>query len=604
MPPALATRVERPPAGDDWYHEIKYDGYRLQASVSGEAVRLYTRAGLDWTHTFPGIARSLAALDLADVLLDGEVAVATPDGRTDFSALQQSLKAGANDVSYFIFDLLALGNDDLRAKPLAERRGALEAVLAHGAAPLHISPVFAGEGATVLAAFAERGLEGVVSKQRDAPYLSGRTASWQKAKLVNVQEFVIVGWLPSERHRPFASLLLADRVDGRLTYRGNVGSGFDEPTLVSLQRRLSALARATPPLDVPRDVARRARWVSPTLVAQVRFTEFTRDGFARHGVFLGLREDKPAREVRSEVPTKGSTNRSAVRLTHPERVLFPVAGITKGELAEYFARVAGRMGPHAFRRAVSIVRAPDGVGKVTFFQRHPTEGIPSEIAVVPVTARNGSTEDYLALPNARALEACAQLSVVELHLSGARIDAPERPDRLVFDLDPDEGLPFAHVRRAALDIKSLLDSANLPSFAMLTGGKGIHVVLNLRRRHGWDELKDFATAFATQVAALDPKRFVANLSKARREGRIFVDYLRNQRGATAIAPYSPRAQPEAPVATPVAWDELETLDTARAFTMRDLDERLRQDDPWAEFARRAVTLTAAVRSKLGLRSSA
>lgn len=596
-----------PPTGNGWLHEIKYDGYRLQGAVSGDAVRLYTRSGLDWTAKFPTIARALSTLRLNDVLLDGEVAVAHADGRTDFASLQQSLEGGAADgVTYFVFDLLAAGDEDLRRLPLRERKKRLDKVLRRAVAPIAHSPCFEGDGTSVLAAFGEQGLEGAISKKLDAPYTSGRTDAWRKVKLVNQQEFVIVGSLPSTRGRPFASLMLADHVKGALTYRGNVGTGFDASTLASLEKQLSRLTRKTPPLVVPREAAHGARWIEPRLVAQVKFTEFTRDGAVRHGVFLGLRDDKRANDVEADVVKTGPKRAAAartddgVRLTHPERVLFPESGITKGELAAYFEAVAERMGAHVFGRPVSLVRAPDGVGEKTFFQKHAIEGAPEELETVPITENDGDVADYLTLPNADALVACAQMSAVEIHLWGSHIDQLERPDRLVFDLDPDEALDFSHVKRAAFDIKALLDSADLPSFAMLSGGKGIHIVLKLKRRHAWDEVKDFSAGLAGVIAGLDPKRFVAEMSKARRKGRIFIDYLRNQRGATAIAPYSTRARGTATIATPVSWSELESITTSGAFTLKDMTQRLAEPDPWGDYDQHAVSLTKGVRAKLGL----
>jgi bifunctional non-homologous end joining protein LigD len=596
--PALCTPVERPPDGDQWLHEIKYDGYRMQAAVSGAAVRLYTRTGLDWTNRFSRVAEALAALDLKDVLIDGEIAVADASGRTDFGALQRSLENGdAKGVSYFVFDLLAEGKNDLRKLPLMERKQRLDKALKGARAPIRLSPHIEGDGPSIFEAFREKGLEGVVSKRSDSPYRSGRTNIWLKAKCVNEHEFVIVGYQPSTR-RAFASLLLADREDGKLVYRGNVGTGFNDKTLKSLSEKLAALARDKPSLTVPREAARGAKWVDPKLVAQVRYAELTADGAVRHGVFLGLRGDKPAEEVRIE--NERPPLKSCVRLTHPERVLFADANVTKAEYAAYLERAAARMGPHVFGRPVSLVRAPDGASGQTFFQKHAMTGAPKELETVPVGESDGKPEQHITLPNVDALVACAQMSALEIHLWGARNDELEKPDRLVFDLDPDEDLDFAQVKRAAFDIKALLDSADLPSFAMLTGGKGIHIVLNLKRRHDWEDVKGFAGALAEQVAALDPKRFVATMSKAKRKGKIFIDYFRNGRGATAIAPYSTRARPMAPIAAPVSWAELRTLSSAAAFKLRDMDARLAEPDPWSVYADSAVSLTKAVRGKLGL----
>ena len=407
--PALATRVEAPPKGDAWLHEIKYDGYRLLAAVSGDSVRLFTRTGLDWTGKFQTIADALAKLNLKDVLIDGEAAVAHANGRTDFSSLQKSLENGvAKGVSYFAFDLLAEGAKDLRKTPLTERKARLEKVLKDAKAPIRLSPYFEGNGPDVLEAFREKGLEGVVSKKADSTYRSGRTQAWLKTKLINEQEFVVIGYQPSARGRAFASLMLAEKVDGELTYRGNVGTGFTEKSLASIFEKLSKLERAKPALKVPREAARGAKWVEPKLVAQVKFAELTGEGAVRHGVFLGLRGDKDAKDVSQEKAAPAL--RSRVRLTHPDRVLFPDAGVTKAELALYLEAAAERMGPHVFNRPISLVRAPDGAGKQTFFQKHAMKGAPEELETTPVTESDGKKEDYLTLRSSDALVACAQMS--------------------------------------------------------------------------------------------------------------------------------------------------------------------------------------------------
>lgn len=595
--PALCLPVELPPDGGRWLHEIKYDGYRLIAAVSGVAVRLYTRTGLDWTARFPRIADALAGLGLNDVLLDGEAAVADTQGRTDFGALQRSFEGGGNGVSYFVFDLLAEGKNDLRKLPLIKRKARLEKLLQGARAPIRLSPFVEGDGSHVFEAFRDKGLEGVVSKRADSAYRSGRSNIWLKAKCVNEREFVIAGYRPSER-RAFSSLLLADHEGGALVYRGDVGTGFSDKALKSLSEQFAKLERKTAPITVARELARGAKWVKPELVAQVRYADITGDGMVRHAVFLGLRGDKPAEEVRIE--SERPPIKSRVRLTHPERVLFEDAQVTKAEYAAYLEAAAQRMGPHVFGRPVSLVRAPDGAGAQTFFQKHAMAGAPKEIETVEVTESDGGKERYLTLPNTDALVACAQMSGLEIHLWGSRNDDLDKPDRLVFDLDPDEGLDFAHVKRAALDIKALLDAADLPSFAMLTGGKGIHVVLHLKRRHSWDEVKGFAHDFANQVAALDPKRFVAAMSKTKRKGKIFIDHFRNHRGATAIAPYSARARGTAPIAVPVTWAELRTISSASAFKLRDMKARLAEPDPWAAHPTSTVMLTKTARAKLGL----
>lgn len=597
--PMLATRSEKAPASDAWIHEIKYDGYRIQAAVSGDSVRLYTRTGLDWTGKFQSVADALAALNLKDVLLDGEMAVAQASGKTDFSALQKSLESGvAKGVSYFVFDLLADGAKDLRKTPLNERKERLDALLKKAKAPIRVSPYFEGNGPDVLAAFREQGLEGVVSKKASSTYQSGRTNSWLKVKLVNEQEFVIIGYQPSLKGRAFAALMMADREGGKLVYRGNVGTGFNDKMLASLHEKLTKLERAKPALTVPREAAKGAKWVEPKLVAQVRFAEFTSEGAIRHGVFLGLRGDKAAKDVQAEQAAPAM--RTRVRLTHPEKVLFPESGVTKAELAAYLDMAADRMGAHLYGRPVSLVRAPDGVGGQTFFQKHAMKGMPKEIKLIDVTESDGKTEEYITLPDPTAIVSAAQISALEFHLWGSKNKDLEHPDRLIFDLDPDEDLDFQVVKRAAFDIKALLESADLAPFAMITGGKGIHIVLNVKPTLEWAEFKQFASDVAEQIERLDPKRFIANMSKAKRKGRIFIDYLRNGRGATAIAPYSPRARGTAPIAVPVSWDELKTIPSASVFKLKDMHARLSEPDPWADYAKSAVSITKATRAKLGL----
>jgi bifunctional non-homologous end joining protein LigD len=597
--PALATREEKAPAGDNWIHEIKYDGYRLIASCSGDAVRLYTRNGLDWTGRFQTIADALAKLNLKDVMLDGEVAVAHANGRTDFSSLQRSLESGvAKGVSYFAFDILFEGARDLRKLPLMERKARLEKVLANAKAPIRISPYFEGNGEAVLKAFHQQGLEGVISKKTDRRYIGGRTKNWLKVKLVNEQEFVIIGYQQSLKGRAFASLMLADHKNGELVYRGNVGAGFDDKTLAALSAELATLARAKPAAKVPREAMKGAKWVEPKLVAQVKYGELTPDGLVRHSVFLGLRGDKSAKEVQAEIAAPSMKTR--VRLTHPSKMLFPEAGVTKAELAAYLDMASDRMALHVYGRPLSIVRAPEGVGKQTFFQKHAMKGMPKEIGLVPIAESDGKEEEYLTVSDAAGLVSCAQISALEFHLWGSRNDDLEHPDRMVFDLDPDEALDFQVVKRAAFDIKALLDSAGLPSFAMLTGGKGIHIVLHLKRKHTWEGVKGFSGEVAETIAALDPKRFVATMTKSQRKGRIFIDYFRNHRGSTAICPYSPRARGMATIATPVSWRELRTIPSAAAFTLKDMGARLAEPDPWADYAKSAVQITKAARTKLGL----
>ncbi|WP_316977062.1 DNA ligase D [Shumkonia mesophila] len=611
--PALATLVEDVPDGKGWLFEVKFDGYRALAAVSGNDVRVFTRNGLDWTAKFSQLAQVLARLDLDGVLLDGEVVAVDAAGRSNFSTLQRTLKGGGGTLSYFIFDLLAERGKNLRALPLKARKTRLRALLkdAGRTGPVYFTDHVEGGGVKMLEALCQAGYEGIIAKRADAPYRSGRGHSWLKIKCGRDQEFVIVGSSPSTRGRPFSSLLLATHERGKLRYAGRVGTGFSEGDLNRLARRLDRLSRKTPPVagDIPSDVARRARWVKPELVAMIAFAEFTGDGLVRQGRFLGLREDKPAANVRLEMPqpikeAKAMAEDAAadeicgIRLTHPEKVLFGPQGITKRDLARYLEAVAPNMLPHVAGRLASLVRCPQGRTKKCFFQRHGGAGFPEQFRSLAVREKDGGKNDYLYVEDAAGLVAAAQVGVLELHIWGSRVDAIERPDRLVFDLDPDSAVDFGKVKEAARHLRDVLDALGLQSFALLTGGKGIHVVSPLARRHGWPTIKAFARAVAERVVADDPDHYVATMSKAKRTGRIFIDHFRNERGATAISPFSPRAREGAPLAWPVDWQALASIKAASHFRLGEVDPR--SADGWATYDEVRQTLKAASLRALGV----
>lgn len=604
--PQLATLVEAAPEGEGWLHEVKYDGYRLLAAVSGREVKLYTRSGQDWTRRFAPIVEALVRRDLPPVLLDGEVVVAGAGGRTDFGALQRALREGSGDLAYFLFDLLHRGGSDMRRRPLLERKEALRELLGRRRDALRYSDHERGRGDRVAAQACRLGLEGIVSKRVDAPYRSTRSRDWRKVKCVRRRELVIGGWSPSARDRPFASLLLGAWEGDSLRYLGRVGTGFDGETLALLAAALRRRARQTSPFAaVPAAIARGARWCRPELVAEVAYSETTRDGRLRHGVFLGLREDKPARSIvmEGQEVRRGrsrSDSPAGVALTNPDRVLFPAMGTTKRDLADYLVAVAPRMLPHLAGRPVSLVRCPQGRSKACFFQKHAGPGFPEQFGTVSIAEKKGAERAYVLVESEAALAACAQIGVLELHVWGSRKDAIEKPDRLVFDLDPDEAVPFAEVREAARELAGILEQAGLRCFPLVTGGKGVHLVVPLLRRHSWDQVGAFAEAFAEKIAALDPGRFVATMSKAKRKGRIFIDHFRNRRGATAIAPYSPRAREGAPVALPVSWEELAGLTQARGFGLADALRRAGEEDPWEGYARLRQSLTPGRLRRIGL----
>lgn len=575
-PPQLATLVDAVPAGNDWLHEIKFDGYRALVAACGSDVKIYTRNGHDWTDKFAPLVEAIAALDLPACLIDGEIVGYAADGNPGFSALQAVLKRGHgaqgpdDRLELHAFDLLELDGEDLTDLSNIERKERLEALL-HGAPPpVRFADHVIGAGEKLFKAMCSSGQEGIISKRIDAAYSGKRTKAWVKVKCINRQEFVIVGWTRStSRTRPFASLLLAQHEGGGLVYKGKVGTGFDTDSFEDLAARMKPLVRRTAPVDVPRVEARGANWIKPELVGEVAFAEFTADGRVRHGSFLGLRADKPAKEVTPEVRAAAPVAKPAVEISHRERVIFPGTGETKGDLADYYAAMAALLLPFAGNRPISLVRCPQGRARHCFFQKHDAGGFGDAVHHVPIREKDGGSEDYLFVSDAAGLLQCVQMGTIEFHAWEARADAVEQPDRLIFDLDPDEGLDFDAVKRAARDIRDRLADLGLASFAMLSGGKGVHVIVPLAPGHDWETHKDFARRFAEAMAMAEPERFVATMSKAKRKGRIFIDWLRNQRGSTAIVPYSARARDGAPVAVPIAWDELGGFDNAHPYSIGD-----------------------------------
>ena len=575
--PQLATLVDEVPTGNGWMHEIKFDGYRAMVAAKGTDVRVYTRSGKDWTDKFDPLVEAIAALDLPSCLMDGEIVAKDAKGNPDFSTLQQVLKRGhgsqskADRLEFHAFDLIELDGEDLAKLPNIERKERLEALLSTAELPVSVADHVIGAGEKLYAAMCKAGQEGIIAKRIDAPYRHARSKAWVKVKCTRRQEFVIVGWKKSSaKGRPFASLLLAQHEGDELVYKGNVGTGFTMDDLADLASKMKRLERKTPPVETDKASARGVTWLTPKLVAEIGFAEFTADGNVRHGSFLGLRRDKDAEAVTPEKPVAAPIDGGeAVAISSRERVIFPDSGQTKGELAEYYAAVAPVMLPFAGRRPVSLVRCPQGRAKKCFFQKHESGGFGDAVHHVPIREKDGGTEDYLYIEDARGILQCVQMGTIEFHGWGARSDDVEAPDRMIFDLDPDKGLDFGDVKQAARDICARLSDIGLVSFAMLSGGKGVHVVVPLDTGHSWDAHKDFARRFAEALSIAEPDRFTATMSKAKRKGKIFIDWLRNQRGATAVVPYSARARSGAPVALPIGWNELEGFEDAQPFSIGD-----------------------------------
>ncbi|WP_420383146.1 DNA ligase D [Novosphingobium sp.] len=579
QPVQLATLVDHVPAGNAWLHEMKYDGYRTLIATGGGQGRAYTRSGLDWTEKFAGIVDAATGLDASAMLLDGEAVVLDTEGRTSFHALQGALKDDRAQILYYAFDLLSLDGQDLTALPLTERKAKLAALIGDGSPKIRYSGHIVGRGEELFETFCKAGLEGVVSKRADAPYSGSRSGAWVKTKCIQRQEFVIVGWTPSDKQRGFRALLLGVNDDGKLRYAGKVGTGFDTAEIDKLIDLMMPLATDTPTVEAPRTAVRGAHWIRPQLVAEVAFMEVTADGVLRHSSYIGLREDKHAEAVVLEKQAPVAVVEapaSPVKITNRDRVIFPEGKITKGALADYYQQVAQVMLPWAGSRPISLVRCPQGRGKACFFQKHDAGSFGDHVHHVSIAEKDGHEDPYLFVDDADGLVTCVQMGTIEFHGWGARIENVETADRLVFDLDPDEGLSFKEVIAAAVHVQDLLGEIGLVTFPMVTGGKGVHVIAPLTPQAEWPAVKDFAHRFATVLAQSEPDRFTAALAKAKRKGRIFVDYLRNQRGATAVMPYSVRARENAPVAVPVTWEELRTMDAASHWHLSDATELIRR----------------------------
>jgi len=611
--PQLATLADVPPAGDEWVHEIKYDGYRALCRLEDGRAHLFTRSGQDWTDRFGPVARACAELPARAAWLDGEVVVLDDEGRARFEALQEALSAkDRGAMSYVVFDLLHVDGADLRALPLEQRKQRLATLLrrAGGDGILRYGDHVVGRGAAFLRQACAHGLEGIVSKRRDAPHRDGRHPDWRKVRCHERGEFVVGGFTdPGGARAGLGALLLGAHEDGRLRYVGRVGTGFSDAKLRDLREQLDRLAQPGSPFAPFPDVPPGAHWTRPELVCEVTFTNWTRDQRLRHPVFVGLRDDKPARDVARERPSRvvaaprradETIEIAGVRVSHPDRVLWPEVGVTKAELAHYYVDIANWILPHVGGRPLAVVRGPRGHAGATFFQKHLAAGMPAPIRSVRIRDDDGE-EEHLVIDDVAGLVALVQMDVLEIHVWGARADDVERPDRLVLDLDPDEEVPWSVVVDGARAARLRFEHLGLESFVKTTGGKGLHVVVPLARRQGWKEMKAFTRAVAADLARRLPDAFTINPAKAARRGRIYLDYLRNSRGATAVAAYSSRARPGAPVSVPLAWREVGPRLRPTTLTVRTVSERLARlrADPWERLPARHPAITAAMRSAVG-----
>jgi bifunctional non-homologous end joining protein LigD len=605
--PQLAQLVEQPPSGAGWVHEVKFDGYRIQLRVQKGKAKLLTRKGLDWTTKFSAIAK--AAAKLPDCILDGEICAPDHEGAPDFAALQVALSDGKSaSLIYFVFDMLFEGSEDLRPLPLSARKSRLAELLKAAKSGPHLRFVehFAGGGETVLQSACRMNLEGIVSKRLDAPYTAGRGGDWTKSKCRVGHEVVIGGW--STTDSKFRSLLVGVNREGHLIYVGRVGTGYSAAKLKQLMPRLKQMAAETSPFsgkDAPKP-ERGVHWLKPELVAEIEFAGWTGDGMVRQAAFKGLRADKPAKDVEAETPKmrktlaepkakKGELNNVVmnIAITHPDKPLWPDAGdgkpVTKLDLAHFFEAVGDWMLPHIKGRPCSLVRAPDGItAKERFFQRHAGPGQSSLFTQVKVP---GDRKPYLQIDRIEALAAVAQVGGLELHPWNCAPGKPDVPGRFVFDFDPSPGLDFNEVVAAAMELKQRLEDLGLVPFVKTTGGKGIHVVTPfVAGKIGWPQAKSIAREICARMAADSPDKYLINMSKQKRGGKIFLDYLRNDRMATAVAPLSPRAREGATVSMPLDWSAVKKGLDPKRFTVRTAPALMAKSKPWRDYAKAAKPL--------------
>jgi len=604
--PQLAISVEQPPAGSDWAHEVKFDGYRLQLHNHAGEVAVMTRSGLDWTAKFPEIAAAVRRFD--DTIIDGEAVAFSHGNIPDFSALQAALSAGKTDkLVFYAFDLLFLRGADLRDRPLKERKAELLRLLGTASTPIAYVEHFTTAGDAVLKSACNMALEGIVSKRLDEPYQSGRSDGWQKTKCRGRQEFVIGGFAPTRHKQGLGALLVGTIQDGALQYSGKVGTGYGAAEAARLLPQLKRLKRATTPFTGRQpQKAKDIQWLEPKLIAEVAFAGWTQDGLLRQASFKGLRDDKTPAEVTTRREpiararqSSGPAQLLGVTISNPGKVLWPRDGITKMALAGYLAAVAERMVPFLKDRPVSIIRAPDGIStpedkRESFFQRHAHAGTSALLQRIILP---GEPKPYISIGDGPGLIAAAQMGAVEFHPWGCTARDLMHPDQITFDLDPAPDVEFARVIEAAKELRGRLEALGLATYPKTTGGKGLHVVVPLKPKADWPETKAFAKAVCQAMATDSPDRYVLNMAKKLRHGRIFLDYLRNDLTASAVAAWSPRARDGAPIALPIGWGAVTRALDPRTFSIATIKSAMKRADPWADFEKARVPLSATLARK-------
>ncbi len=584
--PQLCSVADRPPAGDAWVHEVKWDGYRMLADLVDGAPALRSRNGNDWTGRHPAIEQALSGLPIKNASLDGELVSVDARGHSDFNALQRALESGDDTaLQYVLFDIRSLEGVNLTDTLLTARKALLSKLLEKGATGrLVFSSHIVGHGTEAFAASAEHGFEGVISKRADAKYDASRSRTWLKVKHIATDEFVVVGYtLPQKSRTGFGALLLARVVDGALVYAGRVGTGFDDAALRALQKHMHAAARDAAQVELPPHTklpTRTIKWTQPELVIEVAFRGLGKEGLLRHSSFVRVRDDKSPADL-------GLRASHDIVISSPERIVYAKGAYTKQDVADYYREIAPLLLPELRDRPLSLLRCPDGAGGECFFQKHHAAALGPNVRIVPIAEKGGGHSEYLYVSDINGVLELVQMNALEFHPWGARVDDPELPDRMVFDLDPGDGVAWNDVKAAARDVRDKLAGTGLESWVRLTGGKGLHVVVPIDRGPSWDDVKSFCGAFAGALAEHEPMRYVSVAAKKKRDGKLFVDWLRNGRGATSVCSWSLRARDGAPVAVPLRWDELGRIRRPDAYDLRSALRRAASldADPWADIKR-------------------
>lgn len=592
----LAKLVKEVPDGENWLYEMKYDGYRILAYVEENRARLITRNGNDFTKRFYEVAASLVNLAGGRAMvLDGEMTIIDANGKTNFQALQNYMKnPKGQNLTYIVFDLLALDGEDLRDQSLVARKEILENLMVESSENLYYSRHVKGNGKASFIAACDSGMEGIIGKKFDSVYSGTRNGDWIKLKCDKRQEFVIGGYTLSDKKTSgISSILIGVYENEELIYAGRAGTGFNRRNTKELEAKFKSLTRDVSPFKLapkPRS-NEEITWIKPELVAEIKFTEWTEDNQLRQASFKGLREDKNPKDIKreqtfeeSEMPMESNSNNiiiGGVKISSPDKVIFENPEITKADVIKYYQKVSERMLPYVTHRILSIVRCPKGVSQACFYKKHPGPGSKG-VVTIPLNTGDGEAEEYFYIDNVSGLLSEAQMGTLEFHTWGSRVNELENPDMMVFDLDPDEGMDIERVRQGVRDIKSILLELSLDSYLKTSGGKGYHVVVPLKPSVNWDTFHDFARGVAEVMEQKWPEKYTSNVRKAKRADKIFIDWIRNARGATSIAPYSLRARKGAKVSMPIPWEELDTVEPD-GIDMKKAILRLGDSDPWKDF---------------------